>query len=50
MMSIHRPLLLCCLSFLCALGSAEAKKALEIILAIYESTRTGLPVKLPLAG
>ena len=33
-----------------AVTGAEAKKALEIILAIYESTRTGLPVKLPLAG
>jgi predicted dehydrogenase len=33
-----------------AVSGAEAKKALEIILAIYESTRTGLPVKLPLAG
>lgn len=33
-----------------AVTGAEAKKALEIILAIYESTRTGLPVRLPLAG
>lgn len=33
-----------------AVTGAEAKKALEIILAIYESTRTGLPVWLPLAG
>jgi len=32
-----------------AVTGAEGKKALEIILAIYESTRTGLPVRLPLA-
>jgi len=28
----------------------DARKSLEIILAIYESNRTGLPVKLPLVG
>jgi len=31
-----------------AVTGAEARKALEIILAIYQSSRTGLPVRLPL--
>lgn len=31
-----------------AVTGAEARKALEIILAIYESSRTGQPVRLPL--
>ena len=31
-----------------AVTGAEARKALEIILAIYHSSRTGLPVRLPL--
>ncbi len=31
-----------------AVTGAEARKALEIILAIYQSSRSGLPVKLPL--
>ncbi|MGI8483233.1 MAG: Gfo/Idh/MocA family protein [Thermomicrobiales bacterium] len=31
-----------------AVTGAEARKSLEIILAIYESSRTGLPVKLPM--
>ncbi len=30
-----------------AVTGAEARKALEIILAIYQSSRTGLPVRLP---
>lgn len=33
-----------------AVTGAEARKALEIILAIYQSSRSGQPVPLPLAG
>ncbi len=33
-----------------AVTGAEARKALEIILAIYHSSRTGQPVRLPLKG
>ena len=33
-----------------AVTGAEARKSLEIILAIYESSRTGLPVTLPMAS
>jgi UDP-N-acetyl-2-amino-2-deoxyglucuronate dehydrogenase len=33
-----------------AVTGAEARKSLEIILAIYESSRTGLPVTLPMAA
>jgi predicted dehydrogenase len=33
-----------------AVTGAEARKSLEIILAIYESSRTGLPVSLPMAA
>lgn len=33
-----------------AVTGKEARKSLEIILAIYESSRTGLPVQLPMAG
>ena len=32
-----------------AVTGAEARKSLEIILAVYHSSRTGQPVKLPLA-
>jgi len=31
-----------------AVTGAEARKSLEIILAIYESSRTGLPISLPM--
>jgi UDP-N-acetyl-2-amino-2-deoxyglucuronate dehydrogenase len=33
-----------------AVTGAEARKSLEIILAIYHSSRTGLPVQLPITG
>ena len=33
-----------------AVTGKEARKSLEIILAIYESNRTGVPVKLPMAS
>ncbi len=33
-----------------AVTGAEARKALEIILAIYQSSRSGQPVRLPLTG
>lgn len=33
-----------------AVTGEEARKSLEIILAIYQSSRTGLPVRLPLLG
>ena len=33
-----------------AVTGEDARKSLEIILAIYESSRTGLPVKLPMTG
>ncbi|MHB8645626.1 MAG: Gfo/Idh/MocA family protein [Thermomicrobiales bacterium] len=33
-----------------AVTGAEARKSLEIILAIYHSSRTGLPVHLPITG
>ncbi len=33
-----------------AVTGAESRKALEIILAIYQSQRSGQPVRLPLTG